>query len=428
MKTFREYHELYNKTDVLLLADVFENFRDVCLENYGLDPTWYYTSSGLSWDAMLKCTKIELEFKRDHDMLLFIKKGIRGGISMVSNRYAKANNSYMGEKFDRSKPSSCIMYYDANNLYGWAMSQKLPIHGFKWMSNEDLEGWRNIPCMLEVDLRYCDEFHDLHNDYPLAPEHVKVNKVIKLIPNLNDKEKYVVHSEILKLYKSLGLEITKIHRGLRFEESNWTKQYIEMNTTLRKEAKSEFEKNVFKLMNNSVFGKTMENIDKRVDIRLATNKEVALKLAARPNYNSLTFFHKNLIALHMKKTKVYLGLCILDISKSLMYNFHYNHIKKKYKDKAKLLFTDTDSLIYHIETEDVYADIRHDVDKWFDTSDYKEDHPSRIRTEINKKATGKFKDEVCGQQIEEVVALCPKSYSIKMYEDGKEENKKASIR
>ena len=129
------------------------------------------------------------------------------------------------------------------------------------MSNKDLGNWRNIPCILEVDLRYRDEFHDLHNDYPLAHEHINVNKVIKLIPNLNDKEKYVVHSEILKLYESLGLEI------------DWLKQYIEMKTTLTTTAKNEFEKNLFNVMNNSVFGKTMENIDKRVDIRLVTNKE-----------------------------------------------------------------------------------------------------------------------------------------------------------
>jgi len=162
-------------------------------------------------------------------------------------------------------------------------------------------------------------------------------------------------------------------------------------------------------MNNSVFGKAMENIDKRVDIRLVTNKEAALKLVARPNYNSLTFFDNNLIAGHTKKTKVYynkpvyIGLCTLDISKSLMYDFHYNYIKEKYKDKAKLLFTDTDSLIYHIATEDVYADISNDVDKWFDTIDYKEDHPSRIRTEINKKVPGKFRDEASDNKLKKLL-------------------------
>ena len=253
-----------------------------------------------------------------------------------------------------------------------------------------LKDWRNLPWILEVDLRYRDEFHDSHNDYHLAPAHVNVNKVTKLIPNLNDKEKYVVHSQILKLCESLGLEIGNIHRGLRLEERDWLKQYIEMNTTLRTRAKIEFEKNLFKLMNNSVFGKTMENIDKRVDIRLVTNKEVALKLAARPNYNSLTFFAKNLIAVHMKKTKVYynkpvyFGLCTLDICKLLMYDFHFNYIKDKYKNKAKLLFTDTDSLMYEVETEDFYDDIANDVVKRFDTSDYKQGHPSGIRSELNK--------------------------------------------
>jgi len=192
---------LYNKTDVLLPANVLENFRDICLENYGLDPAWYYTSAGLSWDRMPKYTEIKLQLLIDHDMLLFIKKWICGGISMVSNRYAKGNNRYMGKKFDRSKPSSFIMYFDANNIYGWAISQTLPTHGFKWMSNEDLDDWENKPCTLEVYLRYRDEFRDLHNEYPLASEQVKVNKVIKLISNLNGTEKHVLDSEILRSHR-----------------------------------------------------------------------------------------------------------------------------------------------------------------------------------------------------------------------------------
>jgi len=226
-------------------------------------------------------------------------KGIRGWIPTTLNRYAKSNSRYMGDKFDKSKPSSYIMYYDANNIYGWAMSQKLPTHWFKWTSNKYLDDWRNVPCILEVDSRYRDEFHDLSNDYPLAPEHVKVHKVIKLIPNLNDKEKCVLPSEILKRFESLGSEIGNIHRGLRFKESDWLKQHIDMNTTLRTKAKNEFMKNLFKLMNNSVSGKTMENIDKRVCIGLVANKVTYLKLASRPNFNRLTFFDNNLIAVHM---------------------------------------------------------------------------------------------------------------------------------
>ena len=131
MTTFREYHDLYLKTDVLLLADVFENFRDVCMKNYELDPAWYYTTPGLAWDACLKKTGVQLELLSDPDMLLMIEQGIRGGVSMILKRYAKANNKYMGEKFNPNEKSKFMQYLDANNLYGWAMSLPLPVRGFK---------------------------------------------------------------------------------------------------------------------------------------------------------------------------------------------------------------------------------------------------------------------------------------------------------
>ena len=274
------YLELYNETDVLLLADVFENFRDICLENYKLDPAHYFTVPGLSWDAALKMTKVELELLTDIDMLLMVEKGIRGGVSMISNRYSKANNKYMSDKFNPSEPSKYIQYLDANNFYGAAMSMKLPTHGFKWMNDKELLVWRKIPCILEVDLEYPNKLHDLHNDYPLAPEKITCkNKVKKLIPNLGNKEKYLFHYENLKQYLSLGLRLTRIHRGIKFEESEWLKPYIVMNTKLRAKANNNFEKEFFKLMNNSVFGKTMENIRNRVDIKLVNDRVKAKKLA-----------------------------------------------------------------------------------------------------------------------------------------------------
>ena len=174
-------------------------------------------------------------------MLLMVEKGIRGGVSMISNRYGKANNEYMGNRFDDKEPSKYITYLDANNLYGWAMSKPLPTHGFEWMKVSELETWENHPCILEVDLEYPKSLH-LHSDYPLAPKRVEVNKVDKLIPNLRDKKKYVIHYENLKQYLSSGLKLTRIHRGIKFEESQWLKKYIDLNTDLRTAAANEFEK------------------------------------------------------------------------------------------------------------------------------------------------------------------------------------------
>ena len=193
MEYFKDYHELYNKVDVLLLTDVFENFRNICLENYELDPAHYYTAPGLAWDAVLKVTGVNLELLSDIDMLLMVEKGIRGGVSMISNRYGKANNKYMGDKFNSNEPSKYIQYLDANNLYDWAMSKSLPTHGFKWMKTNELETWELYPCILEVDLEYPKGCHNLHSDYPLAPEQIEVNKVGKLIPNLRNKKNYVIH-------------------------------------------------------------------------------------------------------------------------------------------------------------------------------------------------------------------------------------------
>ena len=421
MEYFKDYHNLYNETDVLLLADVFESFRNICIRNYKLDPAHYYTAPDLAWDACLKMTGVKLELLSDIDMLLIVEKGIRGGVSMISNRYGAANHKYMGDKFKPSEPSKYLTYLDANNLYGAAMSMKLPTHGFKWMNKYELNNWENYSCILVVDLEYPKELHDLHNDYLLAPEQIEVNKVEKLIPNLRDKEKYVLHYENLKQYLDLGLKLTCIHRGIKFEESEWLKPYIDMNTKLRTKGNSDFEKDFFKLMNNSVFGKTMENIRNRVNIELVNDREKAKKLTAKPNFKHLNIFCEELIAVHMKKTSlifnkpVYLGMCSLDLSKTIMYEFHYNYIKKKYGDKAKLLFTDTDSLMYEIKTEDFYKDISGDVKDRFDTSDYPPNHPSGIPTGCNKKVLGVFKDEVGGIIIEEFVGLRAKLYSYKSF-------------
>ena len=276
------------------------------------------------------------------------------------------------------------------------MCQPLPTDGFEWMTDEELTNWRDIPCILEVDLEYPDK---LHNDLPLALEHVMVGKVEKL---KNDKTKYVIHRRALKQYISMGLKVTKIHRGVKFEESPWLAEYIEKNTDLQKKTTTKSGKNFFKLMNNVVYGKTMEKKRDHVNIKLVTNENSLTKLVKKSQFEQVSIFSENLVAVHSKKTVVkmdkpiYVGASILDISKTRMYNFHYNYIKKKYGDKASLLFTDTDSLCYEIKTDDFYQDISDDVDKWFDTSEYDKDHPSGIPTGKNEKVIGMMKDECKG--------------------------------
>ena len=251
----------------------------------------------------------------------------------------------------------------------------------------------------------------------------------KLIPNLSEKKNYVLHHSNLKLYMKLGLKLKKIHRGLKFREEPWMKSYIELNTNLRTQGKNDFEKDFFKLMNNSVFGKTMENIRKRVDVRLVNNQYKAKKFISKPNIKRWTAFDENLIAVHLKKTKlvfdkpIYCGMAILDISKTLIYDFHYAYILPKYEGKQKLLFTDTDSLCYEIETEDFYADISGDIEGSFDTSNFEKNHPSKIQGK-NKKVPGMMKDEAGGKIIEEFVGLRAKLYSYKMFEGKTEKNVK----
>ena len=218
----------------------------------------------------------------------------------------------------------------------------------------------------------------------LHQKKLKVDNVEKLICSFKPKNHYVLHYQNLKQYLKQGMVLKKVHRGIKFYQSKWMEPYIRKNTDLRKLASSSFEKDFFKLMNNSVFGKTIENIRKRQNVILVDNKDLAYKLSSEPNFERSTIFDENLIACHMKKTggyfnkPIYVGQAILDLSKTLMFDFHYNYIRDKFGDKAELLFTDTDSLMYLIQTEDFHQDINKDIKRKFDTSDYPKKHPSGI--------------------------------------------------
>lgn len=478
METLKEYHDFYLKTDVLLLADVFEDFRNSGMTSYNLDPARYWTLPGYSWDCMLKFTDINLELLTDIDMYQFCEKGIRGGVSLITHRYAKANNPYLDveieklnkERKENNEPllkklydpkieNSYIIYVDANNLYGGegGMSGLLPYKDFEWIDPKDFHLHNDNEdkgYIVECDIEYPKELHNLHNDLPVAPENLKMKSmskskwqntlkeemniketnVGKLVPNLMNKEKYVCHSRNLKYYLRLGLKLTKIHRVLEFTQKRWLQPYINFNTSKRTECVKNgdgFGKAFYKLMNNAVFGKTMENVRNRIDYEITDDVNRAKKLTSCPRYTShqiirsetetddgLVGFCRSKTSVELNKP-VYVGLTILDNSKLTMYDFHYDYIKHNYGDKATLLFTDTDSLCYHIKTDDIYKDFKKDTNDRFDFSNYPKSHTnfngnneSQLGKFVKGEFQGYFKDETSGIPIQEFCGIRSKCYSI----------------
>ncbi|EGT57546.1 hypothetical protein CAEBREN_30406 [Caenorhabditis brenneri] len=433
-ETLKDYTEKYMINDVLLLADVFESFRNVSLEVYQLDPCWYYTSPGLAWDAMLLKTGVKLQTIKDVEMYNFIEKGIRGGMCNAMLRHSKANNKYMSD-YNPDELSKYLLYLDANNLYGWAMSQKLPYDEFQFVEVFELEMIDDLTasekgCILEVDLDYPEELHDKHNDLPFCPENKRVGTVDKLINDFSPKKNYVIHYKMLQQVLDHGLVLKKIHRVVTFRESNWLASYIELNTKLRAAAENDFEKDFFKLMNNSVFGKTMENVRNRVDVHVVSDMDKVMKLAGSNNFKRRHIVNDNMILVEMAQKNikldkpVYVGMSILDLSKYLMYQFHYDVMQPKYGNNLKLCYQDTDSFIYEIKTDDIYEDMM-SMKEHFDFSDYpKED---KLHSIENKKVIGKFKDELNGKIMTELVAFRPKQYAYKI-DDGSEQKKNKGVK
>ena len=451
--TMGDYHDLYMTTDVLLLADVFEEFRRISMRDYDLDPAKFYTLPNMSWQCMLKKTGVELELLTDYDQHLMVENAIRGGISMISHRYAKANNKYLPDH-DPAQETSFITYQDANNLYGHSMCQALPHKDFKFDGERDIDKLRakylggDKGCFIKCDLHYPKELHDTHNCYPLAPERMLVentflspyasavqkkldiheDKVPKLVPNLKDKFGYVADIRNIDFYMKHGLVVTAVHQVLGFTQTAWLRPYIDFNTAKRTKATTEFEKAFYKLMNNACFGKTMENVRGHTDMdfvcrggETVSKKDSTLdKKLAGPYYDSHVIFSPSLAAIKLKKKTVklnkpiYAGAAVLDLSKLHMFEFHYEHIRPKYGDRAKLLMTDTDSLMYHIRTENFFEDMRRDG-HLYDMSNFHCDLTSEYYNPVNKKVVGKFGEESDGAIWTEFVGLRPKMYSALSY-------------
>ena len=444
--TIGELHDHYVKLDTILLADVIENYRTMALNEYKLDPLHYGTAPAFSYDAMLKYTKAKPELLHDPDMYLFMERGIRGGMSVISHRHAVANNKYL-KNYDETQPKTSILYTDCCNLYGYAMSQPLPYSNFRWLIDNEIENLdvinydadKDEGMILEVDLHYPQQLHDSHADYPLAPEELtitrdmlsthtqdfltthdlKYHKQTRLAPNLCDKEKYIVHIKSLQQYLSLGLVLKRIHRVIAFHQRPWLKPYIDFNTEKRQKATSDQEKDFFKLLINCIFGKMMENVRRYKNIRLITNGRQHTLYTSKPQFKHFQIITEDLVTVELIKPEItlnkaiYCGMSILDISKHRMYDFHYNCIRKNFPD-AKLCFTDTDSLLYLLYTNDLYHDLEKIKDQ-LDLSKYPPNHP--LYDTSHKDIPGYFKDETKSLPICQFCGLRAKCYSILLEED-----------
>lgn len=448
-KTMWDFHDFYMKLDVYLLCDVFEKYRSTSLDKFGLDPCHYPTISSLCWDSMLKVTKITLELFTDMDMYLFCEKAKIGGISMVgSKRYSKANHKYL-QSFDPEAVKKFIVYGDANALYPWAMIQKLPFSEFKWVEPSDFDlayaltqTESDYACFLEIDIDIPKELHDKFKDYPPFPENILITNdmlsqkqqetkqlltelksfhetgVKKLVPNLMNKKKYPIHIKYLKLCLELfdGLvkpSDVKIHRVLSFRQKAWLEPYITLcQTERKKKGICKFEKDFWKLCCNGVYGKTMENMRDRVTVDITTDEETIKKSINDVRFENMKINDSGLCMTSRYKTSttlnkpIYAGVTVLNLSKILMYDLWYNKLKKQYGNALTLLYTDTDSFIFEVETDDFFRDV--DCDLW-DFSDYNESHP--LFSETNKKVAGKMKDEGQGIPIAEFVGLRAKQYA-----------------
>lgn len=418
-RDLKEYTMLYIRRDVEGLDEVLTEFRRLTYETYGVDCCGFWSSPGVSWAAMLRFTQVKIETVPP-DMYMWLESGVRGGISVISKHRATATED------------SCITYFDANNLYGWAMSEKLPIDNYRFVSEWIKDPTDQEAHILEVDLHYPEALHHVaaHQQYPLGVEAVTCeDKTKKLCGTFKDKKHYVVHERMLDYFLSKGLVITKIHRILRFRQEAWLKPYIEKNSKLRALAPNDFESELYKLMNNSVFGKTLESPRNRCAMRLFEAKGDKFKrFASQPLFVSARELGERYILANAMRTKMVcnkvpaVGVTILDLSKLHMAKWHYDVVMER-MPQAQLCATDTDSFFYHIPgfKEDQVFEMLQDT---LDTSNFPVTHP--LYDSSRKKVPGYFKSEVKPpERIEDAIWLRAKMYSYKT--DKKEEIKAKGI-
>lgn len=479
-RTFRDYTMRYLELDVKILTDVFEEFRRMSLRQDGLDPVHFVSLPGLSYMSAFKMSGECIHLLQDPFIYNLFERGIRGGLTFVNTHHATDHFFEVGEK----KYRNILLYIDQNNLYGAAMTEYLPHSNFKLLSkNEieilfptrqqilDLDTETDVGYFFEVDLHYPPAIHDKTADFPLAPEFAQVTNDMlspymkelyncimaqrhkanlsetedeeerdfkfksswKLLLSQNDKVNYCVHFKILKYYLEQGMQLTKIHNVVQFTQKPFLRSYIDFNSKQRSLAQSKHEKDFYKCKNNSLFGKTMEDVRKHGNYRLVTDVNQFKRLSASPLFVDRDIITEDITGVKLHKAKVtlnrpiFVGQAVLDHSKLAMYNLFYSILPScPLVHNLKLLGGDTDSFFLQatIDHDKTPSDVLHSMKHVVDFSNYPTTHP--LYSDDNKARLGFFKDETAGQEIAEMILLRPKMYSMKMKTD--DDNESNSIR
>ena len=446
IKDGEQLTRLYCKTDVILLADVFEKFIKVSFEEYKINPLYCVSLPGFTYQCALKYTDIKLQTLQDKDLILLIENNIRGGISSV-----------MGDRYVKSDENKKILYMDSTNLYGHSMSQFLPYDEIKFEKDICLEKILNTPddndigYFLEIDLKYPDNIKQKTKYFPFCPENKKINpnkyneymnsikpenytKSKKLICDWTDKKKYLIHYRMLKFYVSHGMIVVKIHEIISFKQSRWLESYISFNTQKRNKAKNDFEKDFFKLLNNAAFGKFLENVRNRLELELIKKDDIKkiITQQSKLTFNGIQKIYENYYSFTYKKNEIvmdkaiYVGFSILELSKLHMYETYYDTLQPYFgQENLQLHYIDTDGMFLSMKTKDIIKDLKN-LEDIFDFSNLDENH--ELFSNKNKKVIGRFKIETPKNiWIDEFVCLRSKAYSFKCKNNDENKNKIKSI-
>ena len=435
-----------------------ETFRRKSIADYELDPANFITLPQFSFATAFHGQSVDLV--TDVDMYRFFEKAIRGGMTFINKHLVTASNLYT--EFASSTSNTYLSYWDANNLYGNSLRQKLPVSDFRWVDQAELStiDWQHLDCdgdigyFVKVDLDYPPEIQDRTADYPFAPERSNVEPYMltpymrqqwsnrcelrgqpstfhtesKLLLTVRPKREYVVHSKLLKFYLEQGLILVRVHEAISFRQRELFRSYIDKNSDKRSAAKTAFEKDLYKLLNNALFGKTMENVRGRKKFKLANSEKKMVAQCSKPQYIRSRMFSPDLTLVEHTNflvelnKPVFIGAAVLDLSKLIMYDLRYIQLAKyetKFNCKIDVIGGDTDSIFCKITGVDLYQTLHPAMlqDGLLDTSNYPNDHA--LFSDNYKAKLGCIKDECAGQVIEEACLLKPKCYSLKTSDGSK---------